>query len=446
MERIKYYDISVNQELSSLSGEEVGVTDLARRKKLENPTLFESKGLVEDITAFDFDEFGIKRSSRWERAVATMIYAISDQVPNREEVKRGRQIIEQLPKSVKKGVDRKFVLSFLPYLLTGFNFHLGDIFVTDSNSMSDGIAFIGETYNKPSIRAWSVLCAHRESRKVKALSLRDHIHEVNTLRAVNLKMGLLGNARGDARTIEWYQQTPSPKASSNMFPEIFINYLETGRIIDLIEILKLHHDEMERLMAKRESVNTHLSLKPLDNFTSAVERFLNERYGEGWGRLESISNKEDKITTIARQMTMPAVARLMPFYGCSADRIKELENYRLLNLESAQGEDKQELINEVFNWFIEHQRMTVFGKALYETAFYFVWGFLSATEETVSVGLEREHENYQYHAFKQGYIEGLSTEMEMLAVPLIYARRIDQEKPKGLLRDISFRQFWRDIN
>lgn len=446
MERVKYFDISVNQTLSSLSGETVEVTDLSRRKKLENPSLFESSGFVEDIAAFDFDLFGIKHSSRWEKAVATMVYVISDQVPNREEVKRGRQIIERLPKDVKKEVDRLFVLGFLPYLLTGFSFHLGDSFVADSNCISCGVAFISETYKKPSIHTWSPLCAHRESHKVKKLSLRDHIHETKTLRALNLEMGLLGNAKADEQSIDWYQQTPTLRASSNMFPEIFINYLETGRLGNLMRTLKLHQDEMERLMEKFSPGSAHLNLKPLDNFTAQVETFLKERYGEGWNRLETISNKEDILARIASQMTVPAVIRLMPFYEYSADKIKQLEKYRRLNLEAVNEEDEQELINQVFSWFIDHQQMTAFGKALYETAFYFVWGFLSATEGTVGVGLERDHENYQYYAFKQGYIESLSTEMEILAIPLIYARRIDQEKPRGILRDISFRQFWRDIN
>lgn len=297
MERIKYYDLSINQGLSSLSGKEVKADDLSRQKRIENPKLFDSNGFVNDVSSFDIDPLGIKHSSRWEKAVATMIYVISDQIPNREEVKKGRQVIEHLPKNIKQDVDRQFVLGFLPYFLTGFNFHLNGGFVADSNFIGDGVSFITETYGKPSVHTWSLLCAHRESHKVKTLSLRDHIHETKVLRALNLELGLLGNARVSVQTIDWYQQTPTLRASSNMFPEIFISYLKTGRIGDLMKTLELHKDEMDRLMNGLVSADVHLNLKPLDSFTSLVETFLDERYGKGWGRSRVIRNKDDITNT-----------------------------------------------------------------------------------------------------------------------------------------------------
>ena len=446
MERIKYYDVSINQSLSFLSGKEVELTDLSRQKKLENPKLFVSNGYIDDISSFDFDPLGIKHSSRWEKVVATMIYAISDQIPNREEVKKGRQIIEHLPKNIKQKVDRQFVLGFLPYFLTGFNFHLDNVFVTDSNFIDDGVSFITEIYGKPSVHTWSLLCAHRESHKVKILSLRDHIHETKVLRALNLELGLLANAQIGRQTIDWYQQTPTLRASSNMFPEIFINYLKTSRIGDLMKILKLHQDETGRLMNIITSNNVHLNLIPLDSFTSLVETFLNERYGNRWRESQVIQSKNDTLVNIAYQATMPEVSRLMPFYECSVDRIKELEEYRSSNLKAVHDKNDQKLINEVFNWFIESQQMTKFGKALYDTAFYYLWGCLSATKGIVSIGIDRDHENYQYSAFRQGYIESSSTKTQTYSIPFVYARRVGEEKPKEILRYISFRQFWRDIN
>lgn len=446
MERISYYDLSANQSLSSLSGKEVDPSDLSKQKKLENCELFDSNEFIDDISSYNFEPLANKNTSRWEKAVATMIYAISDQIPNREEIKRGRQIIERLPKSIKKDIDRQFVIGFLPYLLIGFNFHLKEGFISDSNFIKDGASFTTEIYKKQSVSTWSFLCSHRESRKVKTFSLRDHIHEQKALRSLNLELGLLSNAGIKNQTVEWYQQTPTLKASSNIFPEIFINYLKTGRIIDLMKTLKLHKEEMERLMKKNSLDNVCLELKPLDNFTSLLETFLEERYGRKWMYLKPILKETDLLLKVTNQMTIPELERLMLFCDSSENKIEELNKYRQLNLYKTGNKNEKDTVNEVLDWFMNSQKMTKFSKALYETAFYFLWGFLSAKKEKIAIGLDRDHGSYQYYAYKHGFKEGLPEKPKSFSGSFIYARRVDNEKPKGILSCISFRQFWRDVN
>ncbi|KKQ92399.1 MAG: hypothetical protein UU16_C0033G0018 [Candidatus Woesebacteria bacterium GW2011_GWA2_40_7] len=446
MERVNYYDISANQKLSSLSGDEVEVDDLSKLKKSEEPALFESNGLLQNIGSLDFDPLGIKKPSRWERAVATMIYVISDQIPNREEVKKGRQIIERLPKIIKKNIDKQFVLGFLPYLLSGFNFHLNKNFVADSNFIDDGVSFITKIYKEPSIRIQSFLCAHRESHKIRELSLRDHIHKIKIVRALNLEVGLLVNAGVDKLTIDWYQQTATKRASSNMFPEIFIHYLKTGRLAELVKTLDLHEAEMKILMKNTSTEAVDINLLSLDSFTSQVEEFLENRYGPRWGLLRSIPNENDQLSKIVSQIAMPEIGRLMPFYENSGREKKELQKYLDTNLQGVKDKDGEFAIGDIFKWFVDSQQMTQFGKALYETAFYYFWGYESAEKGIVGIGIDRDHESYQYTAYKKGYYEKTTIKDLNFSIPIVYARRIDTENPKGILRDFSIRQFWRDIN
>ncbi|QQG44037.1 MAG: hypothetical protein HYW86_04195 [Candidatus Roizmanbacteria bacterium] len=442
MEVIHFYDVSIGQKMATLSGETMDVVDLSRRKKLEDPVLFESKGLIEKLDKYDFDPIGIKHSSRWENIMATMIFSISDQIPNREEIKRGRQIIEKLPRHLKADIDRQFVLTFLPYLLTGFNFHLGKSFVANANLIDNSVSFIGEVYRNPLVNASSFLCAHRESFKVKTLSLVDHVHEKKVKRVLGLELGLLANALIKTINIDWYQQTATPKASSNMFPEIFINYLKTGKIGDLMKTIEAHRVEIEGLMSKYIGPDTNLNLKPLDTFTSLVESYLDNRYGETWREMQSFSNENDALAKIAYEMTLPEVTRLMPFFKQATEAIVELNRYKYSTVTT--NHEEQNLIAAVIEWFLKCQKMTKFGKALYETAFYYLWGALSGNNSMVGIGIDRDHDNYQYYAFRQGYNDNRRDKTTQEDnIPLLYARRNEEEKPKGLLKDISFRQFWR---
>lgn len=446
MERIIYYDISANQTLSPLSCMEVEVADLSKCKRSENTALFDSKGLTENVGLLDFDPLGIKKPLRWEQAVATMIYVISDQIPNREEVKKGRQIIERLPKNIKKDIDPRFILGFLPYLLAGFNFHLNNNFVADSNSIDDGVSFVTSVYQKPFVHIQSFLCSHRESHKIKELSLRDHIHTTKTVRALNLELALLANAGVETQTIDWYQQTATQRASSNMFPEIFIHYLKTGRIAELIKTLNLHEAEMKSLMESSSSKIVGINLIPLDSFTLQVEKFLENKYGPHWDHLQKNPNEDDLLSAIASQIAMPEVERLMPFYENTEIEIGKIKNYLKLNLQGIKDEDDEKTVNNIFEWFVDSQQMTKFSKALYETTFYYLWGSLSAIKGTIGIGIDRDHENYQYRAYKYGYVENSLNKNPHSPTPLIYARRVNTENPKGILRYFSIRQFWRDVN
>ncbi|MBI2464636.1 hypothetical protein HYV64_00695 [Candidatus Shapirobacteria bacterium] len=443
-EQIRYYDVSINQNMSQLTGQTLDTAELVGRKIAADPILFKSRGLVDQIGNFDFDPIGIKKSSRWESAVATMIYAISDQIPNREEIKRGRQIIEVLPKSIKEQINREFILGFLPYFLTGFNFHTGDHFVEDSNTVKDGATFIEEVHGKTEIRTSSLLCAHRESHKVKELSLRDHIHTTKAVRALNLFFGLVGNSTSQTSIIDWYQQFSTKRASSNIFPEIFIGYLKTGKISDLVRVLDLHQRELEQLMANATRVDTNISLKSLDLFTTQVETFLSDRYGVDWASHEK-PGQSDALTDITTGFTLPEVTRLMPFYGQSAAEIRTLEAYRQINIDMAEDQRESDLVKQIFDWFVQNQRMTKYSKALFETAQYYLWGSTSARDGLVCLGIDRDHSNYQRLAFQQGFLDTQGT-TNVKNVPLLYARRRDAETSKGILSEISFRQFWRDTN
>lgn len=440
MERFKFFDLSISQKASSMSGNEVPYNEIVKLRKGEDIAKFDSAGFIEDVERFDFDPLGIRNTSRWDKAASTMVYAVSGQVPDREEIKRGRQLIEGVPKRTKEYVDRSFVLNFLPYLLTGFNFQLTDTFVDEANTLKDGINFVNSVYSQQNIHSSSLLCAHRESGSIAKLSLVQNIHTVKAKRTLALQLGLLSNAQTERGRLDWYQQTSTARLSSNMFPEMFINYLKAGNVVNLIRLVQSHKQQMVDILTSGHARSWQTNLITLDKLTSDTEMFMINRFGVDWNKFTGNEGDPDMIFKITRDYTLPHIKRLMPFYNQSESEMQNLEKYRGANINNARDDEEKKIVGEVIDWFIDHQRLSGFGKALYETSMYYHWGMMSKNESGVGIGVDRDYSNYQYLAFKSGYLNGGLNG----SVPLLYARRTKNEIPQKMLKYISFRQFWRD--
>jgi hypothetical protein len=442
MERFKFFDLSINQKSASISGKEVSPNEAVKLRQSEDVVKFDNAGFIEDIEHFDFDPKGVKNTSKWEKAASTMVYAVSGQIPDREEIKRGRQIIEIMPKNMKEYVDSSFVINFLPYLLSGFNFQLTDNFIDEANMLKDGVNFIKNIYHGQNIHSSSLLCAHRESNQVAKLSLVQDIHVVKASRALNLQLGLFSNTKTEHIKLDWYQQTSTARLSSNMFPEMFINYLKSGNILSLIKVVQSHEQQILDVLTSNntQSIDTNFIL--LDKLTSEVEVFMNNRFGSDWAKLTGTENNPDCIFKLARDYTLPHIKRLMPFYDQPEDKVENLEKYREINVNATNNPKEKKLVGEAIDWFISHQKMSGFAKSLYETSMYYYWGMMSSKQSKVGIGLDRDHTDYQYLAFQLGY----SPNDLGKASPLLYARRTKSEVPQKILKYISFRQFWRNID
>jgi hypothetical protein len=96
---------------------------------------------------------------------------------------------------------------------------------------------------------------------------------------------------------------------------------------------------------------------------------------------------------------------------------------------------------ETINWFYYKQLMHISAKALYEVAFFYILGKNSSLNlNHISIGIDRDHSEYQNLAWKAGYQE---VSKEKVPTMIIYARRREKEILEGSLEKISFRQFWR---
>lgn len=452
MKTLIFFDVSINPSQGYIEdGTVISFEDLIKVKSISNSIIFREHDLISSLETFDIS--GIKKPVYWEKVMKTIIYCISGQLANRQEILRGRQIIINLPKYFKKKyLDERFVLGFLPYILIGFKTHLKDVFRSDSNTLNDISKFIIHLFEQDSAKIISFLCAHRSFSSKGLHVLSNSLHTDKIKRTLNLQKGILANVPGlKKRKIYWYQQFSSIMASSNMFPEMFIQYLESGQIPELLIILEKQVHELKKCLKDTTGL-FDISLLNLDTITSKTCLYLNSQYGDNWRILDFKQMKEDEsvLIKIAIEKAIPEVKRLTPFYGDPQykDFVLTHQNYSKKNLMKARQLENSEKYHgitlstrEAIDWFYYKQLMHISAKALYEVAFFYILGKnASLNLNQISIGIDRDHSDYQSLAWKAGYQEGSKKKVPTM---IIYARRREEEVPESSLEKISFRQFWR---
>ena len=454
MNLISFFDVSIAQTLGSVAnGSVIDVNNLIKTRLMQQPGLLRDVGLLSSIGPFDV--YGIEKPTYWEKAVSTVIYCLSGQIPDRQEVLRGRQIVCQLPRWFKKKhLNEQFVLGFLPYILIGFKTHMEDRFQSDSNRIHDVCKFITHVYERRDVEMISCLCAHRGFSARGSHSLANAVHQQKARKTLNLQKAILTKVFGlKNRKICWYQQGPTAMASSNMFSEMFIQYLIVGTIPDLILLLRKHFSETDSLLRMDTSGLVDTRIINLDVFTSRTCAFLESKYGTDW-RITNFESGVIKtpLVEIALDQVIPEIKRLIPFYGNSLtnDFLETRQVYLKKNLLRAQAIESEGIATDIvlrtvkaIDWFYYNQLMHITAKALYEAAFYYVWGQTTASQQDrIAIGIDRDHSEYQNSAWNMGYCDG-ALEKDELSTTILYARRTEPENPEGALRGISFRQFWR---
>lgn len=456
MDSIIFFDVSISQNSNVISnGSIIGIDDLIKLKLRQHPNFFENKVLLNNFDLFDLN--GIEKTAYWDKIMSTMIFCLSGQIPDYQEVLRGRQIIYQLPKWFKKkNLTRQFILGFLPYILIGFKIHVGDCFQSDSNCVGDICRFILRIYSLDQAEIISFLCAHRGFSALGSHTLVNFIKQDRARRTLNLQMAILANMpRLKDRKICWYQQGFTEMASSNMFPEMFIQYLVSGDIPELLMILRRHFAEL-KFVFRRNSDLVSARVINLDLFTKSIHAFLNSQFGSNWRIINFELDRRIKqipLVGLALDKVIPEIKRLIPFYGSSfaSDFLKTREEYLIKNLLRAREIEttKKAVKNleiktrETIDWFYSNQLMHITAKALYEATFYYIWGRMVAIQPyKIAIGIDRDHAQYQNLAWNMGYCDTKNSADDLSAV-ILYSRRAETEKPKSALKNISFRQFWR---
>ena len=451
---IAFYDVSTTQNLgTSKKSRFIDINELIKERMAQRPDIFREAGLVDEIKTFDF--YGINKPAYWEKVLKTIVYCLSGQIADRQEILRGRQIIYHLPKLFKrKYLNEQFVLAFLPYIIIGFKTHTSELLKSNSNSISDVSKFITHIYNSECVEIISLLCAHRGFSPQGQHLLIDSVCQQKAQKSLNFQKGILANIPGvKKRRISWFQQGPTEMSASNMFPEMFIQYMVDGKVPDMILLLEKHFSECRLILESDVSGFIDGKLVNLDILTNRTCAFLDCRYGVGWrsANFELLKCSTDPLVELALTKVIPEIRRLIPFNGHSFDRniANTMEVYLNKNLLRARDIDGAGIHTNVgaitekaINWFYGNQLINIAAKALYETAFYYVWGSITASQKSsVAVGIDRDHAEYQNSAWEMGYkhVAGHTATLNTV----LYARRNQKETPGGSLEETSFRQFWR---
>ena len=445
MSCINFYNLSENSMDNVLKdGSVIRFNDLFNVFYNLDPGKFISNNLILNFPE-EIDLLGINKPSKLESVIKTIIYCLSGQIAKRGEILKYRQIIQAIPKHKKKNIiNYQFCFSLLPYLLIGFKTHLENRFQEDSNSIRRIVDFLINfiEIENPEIR--SFLCAHRARNNPGEQKIINCVDVKKAGKTLLLQLALLSNKPNiNNGSIVWQQQEVSERISSNMFPEMFIYYMNNGEVPYLISQVHNHYNQVNYVL-NNKSDKFNSKLCGLDEFTKSIELFLFNKIGPCWRRVDYnfLRSGNEEIYKIAIENTLPEVKRFMPFY--------ESKNFII-------GKNAEEMIkknysgdvyynsisSKAINWFYNNQNMSIFAKSLYETAFYYLWGKRSATNSNhVSIGIDRSHGEYQELSWNLGYNENLNKKNSNA---IIYFRRTPDDKTLSghSLAKISFRQFWR---
>lgn len=440
MRSIEYYQCHINSDdtsLKEINGTQQPVEDIAARA-------------LSDASEIDTSDFGISpafdplcrtKTSQWEQSFATMIYAITGQVPAREEIKAGRRIIENLPRSFKQEhVDESFVLGPLAYVVA-FQKTTEAAFQVDTNNVRMVANSLEQltSYTGDNLTLNSLLCGHRVDSAVKKNSLIDTLPIDKVRRTARLITGLGRNACKSPLTIDWYQQQPTIYASSNMFPTVFERYVVDTEVPELFTRLAHYSDQIRTLFDGEQSEDVTYHIKSLDDITTATLSLL-ENYPE-WQDLTPNASQLDPQTADLVAMTQPEISRFAQSYGNS--REAQADDYIAQNvaMTSHEAYDANPLdVAGAISWFYDSLSMSLSAKALYEVCLSRTWGRINATSDAIGIGIDRDHTRQRPLGYAFGQQEaGLPSEKQ---VPLLYGRFKKDEKAASLLSSYNVRQFW----
>ncbi|MDO8659651.1 MAG: hypothetical protein Q7K54_03555 [Candidatus Parcubacteria bacterium] len=452
MYNIVFYDLSHSSRPKNIeSGTRLSITELIAVNLQIESLPNQIRQMMTSLKIADIDPLGVERSSRWEGLMSAIIYCLCGQMPLRQEVLRGRQIMMALSKNLRtRVIAEEIAFSLLPYILIGFKTHLEDQFQSDSNTVADVATFLAHLHNTPNPRITSFLCAHRGKSNTEKHILSESVQTQKAQVALNLIKGMLANDPwAKTRSVRWYQQGPTEWACMNMFPEIFLRYMTSGQVPLLLTLLEKHFFQLQEMMGVTDLNQVKTEILELDPLTLEVLSFVSGRYGAGWRLTDfsSITTKKDDLVSIALDVALPDVTRLMPFFSTQNTHksyVEKKSSYIAQNIESLSnpGTRQIHLIGNTIERFFETQIMHPTAKAVYETAFYYVWGENSAINNNeVAIGIDRDHNSFQYIAWKQGYNNGMKKSVS--SIPLLYARRIAENSEGSALKDYCIRQFWR---
>lgn len=369
----------------------------------------------------------LTKPRRWEKAISAAVYAASGQFPSREEIIKGRELLDRLPKSDRSALTVPRMLGLVPAMIAGFRLsRQSDGFNPEANRYVDGARFLSMLLaDRPALDAEIGLCAHRAS--VSDPTLPAHVSRDGSQRMVAFVSALLDNSLARRRTVEITQQTATDRAASTVNSLVFMRYAAEGRIEHLLGVLDQHADDIRATLARHNTVSaTEFRFVPLDPLSDLVEQDMAEAFGPDWsGAPDAPGWRTGQLLDTAVEGAKSTMTRFMR--DETFDLEQALKNHEASDTPTERG-------TSALHWFARHEELSLLARARYHVAFTHRQALSARARDGIGIGMERGWYDYQWLAWAAAYASQ--------PMPILYARNSTEPPSRVSLRSFNLRQFW----
>ncbi len=272
-----------------------------------------------------------------------------------------------------------YIIAWFNTLISSYNWKE---WINSHQALSSTIIKILENTN---IKVSSFLCAHREHEDINKYWLVNNINLLEFQRVLNLVDWIFKNLWKDY-SIDFYNTEWDVKGMNTVFPSLFLKYLERWELWMMSDQLNNHIKQL--IEYKKDNVN----IKSVSTHFDETKRFLDNKYWNEWGKiskreLENLA-EEDIVSEKAYYMTYKELERFdsafKEFYNKYSK--KDIDKMISLNLENIKNENKKQIVVEAIELFFQKSSELTW-KALYETAFYYLWWKKKIEFDLVLIGI-----------------------------------------------------------
>ena len=458
--KIKYYSLWRDSREIINNGASVSFHDLTRKFELPADVIDLSKDINKSASYY------LVKPKELKKLFDAVVYSVSGHRMHSQDEDRLKRVTQEIARKSKQadnfyrcGLESpNFLFGCLPYMFIGFDSKRRSSPGKDGVNSDDNFYEVLNLLNSGGkIKISSFLCTHKERREIDPDKLRKQIKFSDVSRVINLMSGILDNSTVESAEIRFFQPTGSYSSASYIFPQIIMSYLGDGMLGDMLVRLDDHSSTMKEYISRFESPRRRFISSSIDSLVTQTNFEARKRFGDDWKKMPedlilglaggTCGKAIDTIAEVAYFMTQKEVERLMPFYSnpISIDEKiiqTNLQNARRLGDEV--GNKNLELdVNKIINSL--NETMSIYGRAVYETLFYYMWGRNAGKSDEIGFGLDTDHEMFQTAAWDIGWKESIEQEMNISKKksPLLYSRKAEDGKEGEFLNNMSFRQFWR---
>jgi hypothetical protein len=454
----RYYSLWNNGSSIIKDGTLIGLTDLF--------AIYQSLGANKSFQKLQqavSTEFSKRKISEIDMDLFKgVVYSISGIEMTNEDQLRIKSNYQRLRESINRDtlstiqLTPQFSYFFLPYFAAGFDVSKNTDLLGKGgvNNPRESYEVIKSFHGHSPLEITSYLCFHRQSRQIGfADSVLNELKFSDVKRAMNLLKGLIGNSPLQRASINFYQPSGTMHGIGSIFPDVVMMYATRGILADLMLQLGAHVNSLDSYLKSQSTSNISFSAAGVDGICKIIQETGSRLFGEGWrnlsekhavAALEKPHSLEMKVMEIAEYMAKKEVERFMPFYRAPVLLSQDLVEKNIQRATVIAESGNLGIVEETKRALASiNETMTIQGKSVQETLFYFSWGFETAIKGGIGIGLDTDHESYQSAAWRLGWDLGINNTDFFRGFPLIYARKSQTSVPSNGLLGISFRQFWR---